>query len=210
MISALREQYSLKKKDIKKRLKDFEEVWGLPDRRIFAELCFCICTPQSKAVMCDRAVTALAKSGDLYTGALPRVRAGLKGVRFPNNKAGFILKARELFSVGGKIMVKAKIDTENIPAARDWIVRNVKGLGYKEASHFLRNIGFGRDLAILDVHILRNMKRYGVVRDVPKSLGAKRYFELEGKLKKFAGRTGIPLGELDLLFWSAETGEIFK
>jgi len=210
MTSVLIEQYGRKKRDIKKRLKDFENVWPLSDRRIFAELCFCICTPQSKAVMCDKAVSALAESGDLYGGSLRRLRSGLKGVRFPNNKAGFILNARGLFSNGGRLRIKDRIDTADIPAAREWLVKNVKGLGYKEASHFLRNVGFGRDLAILDVHILRNMRRYGIVEDIPKSMTAKRYLLLEGELRKFAENIGIPMGELDLLFWSAETGEIFK
>jgi N-glycosylase/DNA lyase len=89
-------------------------------------------------------------------------------------------------------------------------VRNVKGIGYKEASHFLRNIGFGQHLAILDVHILRNMVRYGVIESVPKNISRSVYLELENKLKGFAKKIGIPMDELDLLFWSSETGEIFK
>ena len=210
MTADLIEQYGKKKRDIKIRLKDFNDVWILSDRRVFAELCFCLCTPQSKAVLCDRAVSALAESGDLYEGTLRRIRAGLKGVRFPNNKARFILEARDRFSVGGRFRIKDKIDTKDIPAAREWLVKNIKGLGYKEASHFLRNVGFGGDLAILDVHILRNMRRYGVIGEVPKSITAKRYMLFENALRKFAVRIGIPLGELDLLFWSAETGEILK
>jgi len=202
--------YRKKKKDIKKRLKDFENLWGSSEKKIFSELCFCICTPQSKAVYCDKAVSHLEKSGKLFKGTAAQVRAGLKAVRFPNNKARYIVASREMFSSGGKIRIKSKIDPKEISKTRDWFVKNVKGLGYKEASHFLRNIGHGRALAILDVHILRNMQRYKVIKEVPKCISKSCYLDLEGKLKKFSKRVGIPLAELDLLFWSQETGEIFK
>ena len=202
--------YAKKKKDIKKRLKDFEKVWLSSEKKIFSELCFCICTPQSKAVYCDKAVAYLEKSGKLFTGTQLQVRAGLKAVRFPNNKARYIVEAREVFSRGGRIRIKDKIDPKEMLETRDWFVKNVKGLGYKEASHFLRNIGHGRDLAILDVHILRNMKRYKVIKEIPKSISKSCYLDLEGKLKKFAKKIEVPLGELDLLLWSQETGEIFK
>ena len=210
MTDKLVSSYKEKKKDIKKRLKDFEEVWLRPDKKIFSELCFCICTPQSKAVYCDKAVSALEKSGKLFTATECGIRKGLKAVRFPNNKARFIVESRDLFTEGGKIKIKSRIDPKDILSTRDWFVGNVKGLGYKEASHFLRNIGHGRDLAILDVHILRNMKRRGLIKEVPKCISKACYFDLEERFKKFSFKIGIPMAELDLLLWSQETGEIFK
>ena len=86
---------------------------------------------------------------------------------------------------------------------------NVKGLGLKEASHFLRNIGH-RNLAILDRHILRNMLRFGAVKNLPNNLSRKNYLALEAKFMAFARKAGTPMDELDLLFWSMQTGEIFK
>jgi N-glycosylase/DNA lyase len=88
-------------------------------------------------------------------------------------------------------------------------VVNVKGMGWKEASHFLRNIGY-RDLAILDRHILRNLKLHGVIRSYPASLTPKRYLAIEKAFERFASAVGIPMDELDLLFWSRETGTILK
>jgi N-glycosylase/DNA lyase len=88
-------------------------------------------------------------------------------------------------------------------------VRNVRGLGWKEASHFLRNIGW-HDLAILDRHILRNLVRHGVLRSVPATLTRSRYLAIERKFRQFAGAVGISMDELDLLFWSRATGEILK
>jgi N-glycosylase/DNA lyase len=92
---------------------------------------------------------------------------------------------------------------------RLWLVNQVRGLGWKEASHFLRNVGH-RDLAILDRHILRNLIRTGVLRRLPKTLTAKRYAAIEAKFRDFAGQVGIPMDELDLLFWSMETGTVLK
>lgn len=89
-------------------------------------------------------------------------------------------------------------------------MKNVKGMGYKEASHFLRNIGFADDLAILDRHILKNLKIFGIIEEIPKSLSKKKYLEIEEKMRNLANEVNIPLSHLDLLFWSKETGEIFK
>jgi N-glycosylase/DNA lyase len=83
-------------------------------------------------------------------------------------------------------------------------------MGYKEASHFLRNIGFADDLAILDRHILKNLKIFGIIEEIPKSLSKKKYLEIEEKMRNLANEVNIPLSHLDLLFWSKETGEIFK
>lgn len=203
-------EYKKKKTDIKKRLEEFRPVWKRSDKGIFSELCFCICTPQSKAVYCDKAVSDLTKKGILYKGNVAQIKGGLKGVRFPNNKARYIVEARKFFSINGVLKIKERININDIFEARKWLVRNVKGLGFKEASHFLRNIGFGSAFAILDVHILKNMARYGIVPERPKSITDAQYLYLESELKRFSGRINIPLGELDLLFWSSETGEIFK
>jgi N-glycosylase/DNA lyase len=83
-------------------------------------------------------------------------------------------------------------------------------MGYKEASHFLRNIGFADDLAILDRHILKNLKIFGIIEEIPKSLSKKKYLEIEEKMRNLANEVNIPVSHLDLLFWSKETGEIFK
>ncbi|MCP8310628.1 MAG: hypothetical protein L6N94_03925, partial [Candidatus Methylarchaceae archaeon HK01M] len=87
---------------------------------------------------------------------------------------------------------------------------NVMGMGMKEASHFLRNIGLGEGLAILDRHILKNLRDYDVINQIPKSITKKVYIDIEDKMREFSKRIDIPMDELDLLFWSEETGMIFK
>ncbi|MEM3584736.1 MAG: hypothetical protein QW193_05630, partial [Nitrososphaerales archaeon] len=80
----------------------------------------------------------------------------------------------------------------------------------KEASHFLRNIGLGKDFAILDRHILKNLKEFNVIKDIPKSISKKVYLDIENKMREFSKQINIPMDELDLLFWSKETSFIFK
>jgi N-glycosylase/DNA lyase len=99
---------------------------------------------------------------------------------------------------------------KNSLEAREWLAKNIKGFGMKEASHFLRNIGMGSDLAILDVHILSNLQALGVIDEVPKSITDKIYLEIESKVRYFSKLVSIPMDELDLLLWSEETGIIFK
>jgi len=203
--------YSLRKEAIKRRLEDFKKVWQQTDKRIFAELCYCLCTPQSKAEVCDRVITKLEKNNLLFVGSREQIRPFLNLVRFPENKTRYIVEARESLTKNGERKIKEKIKSfDNMQELRNWLADNIMGLGYKEASHFLRNIGLGEELTILDRHILKNLKKYKVIEDIPKTLTRKKYLEIEGKMKEFSEKINIPLAELDLLFWSEETGKILK
>ena len=208
----LQKSYQSRKKAIRKRLLDFQAVWNEPDERIFSELAFCFCTPQSKAKSCWDAVSYLQESGLLYSGSHEEIRKGLhRKVRFHNNKSGYILHARGIFTEKGKLSLKKRLLEKGTPfEMREWLVLNLKGIGYKEASHFLRNIGMGKDLAILDRHILKNLKKHGAIKDVPKTLTPKKYKEIEQQMAEFSRKVRIPMEEMDLLFWSEETGEVFK
>jgi len=210
-ISRLRESYDERKKEIKARLDDFSSLLKGSEWETFEEMCFCLCTPQSKAVKCDKAIKRLVKNRMLFKGSDKDIANALAGkVRFHNQKAKNIVKARQLFTKKGILCPKGCIDRLDVPKTRKWLVDNVRGMGYKESSHFLRNIGLGRDIAILDRHILKNLARLGAIDSVPKSLTTKKYLELEERMRKFAEAVGIQMDELDLLFWSEETGHVFK
>ena len=198
------EEYKSKKKYIKRRLKEFGDIDKDQDKEIFPELCFCILTPQSNARHCDKAIQELKKRNLLFTGRVKAIRRILKGrSRFHNKKAEYIVNARRLFD-------KEILGKDDAKEIRNDLVKTIKGIGYKEASHFLRNIGLGKDVAILDRHILKNLKIYGIINEIPSSLTPKMYLDIEGKARRFSKRVRIPLEELDLLFWSKETGDIFK
>ncbi|MCG2705400.1 MAG: N-glycosylase/DNA lyase [Candidatus Omnitrophica bacterium] len=204
-------EYKKRKNEIKRRLKEFSAFRGAKDEDIFSELCFCLLTPQSKAVYCDKAVKELKCSGLLFRGSKNNIKEILRGnVRFHNKKAEYLVGARELLGLGGKLNIKNKLDTKDTFKAREWLVRNIKGLGYKEASHFLRNIGLGKDMAIIDRHILKNMKRYGAIRKIPASVTKGNYINMEDAMRNFSKKVKIPMEELDLLFWSSQTGFVFK
>ena len=189
---------------IRNRLADFRAV---PDADYFYELAYCLLTPQSSAIHAGRVVERLREADFLRNGgdATPLLRAREQYIRFHNTKARRLLDARDRFPEVRDMLVSG----ESAAAERAWLVANVKGLGWKEASHFLRNIG-RRDLAILDRHILRNLARHGVIRAIPASLTPSRYRTIEERFARFAQALGIPMDELDLLFWSRETGEILK
>ena len=213
LIKELSEIYSEIQNEIKSRLIEFKNVWenGSEDE-IFVELIFCILTPQSKAKSCWLAVSNLIKKKLLMKANKHRISKELIGkVRFHNQKAERIINARMFFSINGEIFIKSKISQFNdIFSARDWIVENVKGIGYKESSHFLRNIGSGENIAILDRHILRNLESLGIIQKIPKSISKKKYFEIEEDMRKFSKKVKIPLSHLDIVMWYKETGEIFK
>jgi N-glycosylase/DNA lyase len=127
-------------------------------------------------------------------------------IRFHKTKAKLLVAMKQQYHA-----ILQKISTvDSAFEKRQWLAENVKGIGYKEATHFLRNVGLNEGLAILDRHILKNLKKHGAIRSLPKTLTKKKYLSLERRFQQFAGDIGIPIDELDLLFWSNETGEILK
>jgi N-glycosylase/DNA lyase len=194
------------------REKHFDTVWkNGNEEEIFSELVFCLFTPQSKAVLCWTAVNDLADKNMIFESKEENIAEVIGKVRFKNSKAKYLVEARKLFTVNGKISIKEKLKSfTDTYEMRSWLAKNVKGIGYKEAGHFLRNIGIGKDLAILDRHILKNLKLYGTIKELPKTLTAKKYLETEKQMQDFAKNIGIPMFHLDMLFWCKNTGGIFK
>jgi N-glycosylase/DNA lyase len=205
----LLEIYTPVKATIAGRLEEFRQIWkSASDEELFTELVFCLLTPQSKARTCWRAVQRLERGNMIASAEACQLQEELVGVRFNRRKAEYICLARAMFRRQPLRAILAGFATPF--AAREWLVENVLGLGYKEASHFLRNIGLGEELAILDRHVLRNLLLLGVIGEVPGSLSRKTYLEIEKKMAAFSEQAGIPMGHLDLLLWYKEAGEVFK
>ncbi len=206
------EIYGSIKYDIESRLQEFKNVWlNGSEEEVFHELIFCILTPQSSAKICWETICRL-KEKKILLNAGPEVIAGeINRVRFKNNKSRYIVGAREFFSINGNLSIKARLgDEQGEKDKREWLVKNIKGIGYKEASHFLRNIGMGKELAILDRHILKNLVLLEVIDAIPKTISRERYFAMERKMAGFARDIKIPLEHLDLVLWYKEKKEIFK
>jgi N-glycosylase/DNA lyase len=197
---------------IENREKHFYEIWkNGTDEEIFMELVFCLFTPQSKAVSCWAAVNDLVSKNMMFDSTDKDIAKVITKVRFRNNKAIHVVKARDFFTIGGKIKIKEKLKSfKDVYELRKWLIQNIKGFGYKEAGHFLRNIGIGKDLAILDRHILKNLKLFGAIKEFPKTLTTKTYLKTEKQMQDFSQNIGIPISHLDMLFWCKNTGGIFK
>ena len=203
--SSLAELYGQMKSEIRRRLHEFEQV---PSNRYFYELCYCLMTPQSSASQCNLVASELERLNFFQTGFDPQplLRNFRNGyIRFHNTKSRRLLEAREYFSSILPLLESSAQEKE----LREALVRSVKGIGYKEASHFLRNIG-KVNVAIIDRHILRNMLRAGILQSIPKTISAKKYIEIENLFEQFARSLNIPPAELDLLLWFRETGFILK
>lgn len=197
---------------VEERDKHFDNVWKKgSEKEIFAELVFCLFTPQSKAISCWEAVNELADKNMILNATDKEIALKINKVRFRNNKAKYLIEARNLFLVNSKIKIKEKLSSfDNIYELREWIVKNIKGIGYKEASHFLRNIGIGKELAILDRHILKNLKILGAIDEMPKTLTPSVYKKIEKDMQRFSKETGIPMAHMDMILWCKESGGIFK
>ena len=181
---------------INSRLEEFKyNTW-------FSELCFCLLTANSKAKTAISIQEELGSEGFLNS-SFEDVRECIlmNKHRFHNNKAKFILEARKFANI--KELLSGKTEFE----ARTFLVENIKGLGLKESSHFLRNVGF-ENLAILDRHILNLMLEHSLINNI--KLNKKNYLNYESKLKELANTLNMNMAELDLYLWYLKTGEILK
>lgn len=204
------ETHKKRLREIRSRILEFALKKRRPDEELFEELCFCLCTPQTRARSADLAIKILRTNAKLLKSEESHIREALKqsGIRFYKKKASYIMQAREFFSNNGRLSISAKLPQEPF-RAREFLVSNIYGLGYKEASHFLRNIGY-KGLAILDRHVMSVMLELGAMKRIPKSLSRKRYLELERIFLRLSHSLRIKPESLDLVMWSLKTGEIFK
>ncbi len=208
----LKMSYIEKRKLIRYRLGEFRNTFEKGDDvRIFEELAFCIFAAGASARMAVKSVESV--KGVLMIAGSQELSRRLKGVhRFPNSRANYVLHTREWLRKDYDFRLKDLILYLNGPVKRrDFFAnyRGIKGIGYKEASHFLRNIGFG-GYAILDKHILRSLHELELIDDPRPPTTRSNYMRIERKLKKLAALLEIDFDELDLLLWSEKTGEIIK
>ena len=190
-------------KKINSRIREFKQLGKRDSKELFKEMCFCILTANFTA---EGSMVIQQGIGNGFL-TLPEKKLAKRlrelGHRFPNTRASYIVKARK-----HKDSLREQMSSLTETKMREWLVENIKGLGYKESSHFLRNIGC-KDLAILDFHIIDFMVKNRLL-EKPKTLTRKRYLEIENMLRKKAKKLGITLAELDLYLWYRETGKVLK
>lgn len=188
------------------RVSEFLQLNRKSSEEWFSELCFCILTANSSAELGIEIQKRVGRGFLDYPKERLEDELRKAGHRFWRKRAEFIVEARNYASI--KEILLEKIASIGVFGAREWLVRNVKGLGYKEASHFLRNVGYF-DVAILDRHILSVMAEHGII-EMPKTLTRRMYLEIEGKFFELSEKAGMKPGVLDLYIWYMKTGRVLK
>lgn len=214
----IRKHYRERREEIQNRLEEFESLRNADDRRLFKEFVFVILTSQTDAKKSWKAANKLDENKLLIDGSKEQVAEVLQNheIQYEENKASYIVENRKKLSQptlddpSGDIKLSQKIDPGNLDATREWLVENMKGVGWKAASHFLRNIGYGNSFAIISSHILRNLQQLGAVETLDPPSSKEEYIELEEKMQQLASKVEVDIKALDLVLWSMETGEIFK
>jgi N-glycosylase/DNA lyase len=211
-VEELKQIYLQRRQEIRERLAEFEEVGRTAsDERLFEELTFCIYTAGASARMGLRCVESVRPV--LMSGSLQEIQRALQHKhRWPDGRGAYVYETREYLREHCGLRMRELLSSfESADERRDFFAANrgVRGLGYKEASHFLRNIGY-RGYAILDKHILARLAELGVIENPKPPSNKKRYVEKEASMKQFARSVEIDFDELDLLLWFTRTGEILK
>jgi N-glycosylase/DNA lyase len=211
-LEKIRAAHRERRREIRARLSEFEAVRRTAtDERLWEELVFCIFTAGASARMGLGSIEAVRHL--LSRGTHDELAAALQSKhRYPNSRSGYIVVTRAYLEADCRMRLRERLENFEDPfERRDWLARTreIKGLGYKESSHFLRNVGY-RGYAILDKHILRSLAEVGVLDSPQPPSTRARYLSTEERLRRFADDLGIDFDELDLVLWSMKTGEILK
>ncbi|SHK28926.1 N-glycosylase/DNA lyase [Thermocrinis minervae] len=180
------------------------------DADLFSELAFCILTANSSARLGIRIQKLMMENPQLLDDveALEKAIASM-GHRFARQRAERIVKARQNFERTLSLIRS----TKNSKEIRDLLSNansryKVEGFGLKEASHFLRNIGY-EDVAIIDRHIFRFLMEKRLIPEY-KTITRNLYFTAEKVLESIARDMKLSLAELDLYIFYIKTGKVLK
>ena len=209
---SIRRTHGERRKAISSRLEEFRSIWkDADDEKLWEEMVFCFFTGGCSAKMGMRAISAVRPH--LMTGDHEVIMNALVGVhRYPRARSRYVVQSREFLIEHCNMQIRHRLDSFSCPhERRDWLVKEkgIKGLGYKEASHFLRNIGLS-GYAILDKHVLNCLAELKIIDDPKPPNTRSRYLTIESKLKQLASDLEIDFDEMDLVLWSMKTGEILK
>ncbi len=188
---------------VERRLSEFASFKTKSEDDWFSELCFCILAANAKQA--TSAIIQAQLSAEGFKTLSQETLTNLIKInkhRFHNNKAKYIVQAREFANV--KSIVKDMSEIQ----AREWLVEHIKGIGMKEASHFIRNTG-GQSLAILDRHILNTLTEYKIINR-PKTLTSANYILIEKAFTDLASTLRMSPAKLDLMIWYLRNGEVAK
>lgn len=104
---------------------------------------------------------------------------------------------------GSRGSIRELLDSvDDVRDARRLLASDISGLGPKQASLFLRNIGYAKHVAVLDVHVLAYMNRAGLTDAPIRSVSTVRKYEaLEDSFIEHAYSLGCTPDQFDLAVW---------
>jgi N-glycosylase/DNA lyase len=121
--------------------------------------------------------------------------------RFPKVRAKQLAKARD--EIEKRSLSERISDFADPKLLRKQLVKDIPGLGPKQASMFLRNVGKSFELAILDTHVLRFMDLKNLVSLKHKNIGTVKAYERTEKIVvNYADEKGYPVGYIDWAIWA--------
>ncbi len=200
----LLELYELRKEEMRNRLLEFRQAFReADDHQIFRELSFCILSSGVGPKTAGQCVSAAGEK--LIDGEEDELLGRIGAIhKYAENASRYIVFTREYLREEHGFLLKSLVSSfEDRVERRDFFAKNpgIKGLGYMQASHFLRNLGFS-GYAILDRNNLASLSELGIIGETKYPLTRKRYLETESAMTEAACELGISLDELDLLLWS--------
>lgn len=120
--------------------------------------------------------------------------------RFPAVRSQQIAKTRD--AVVKKSLSDRLSEIADPKKLREQLVKEIAGLGPKQASMFLRNIGRCYDLAILDTHVLKFMDLKSLLCLKKAKINTVKNYETTEKIVvSYAKKLGYPVGYMDWALW---------
>lgn len=122
--------------------------------------------------------------------------------RFKNRQASLLAKTIVEIYGQSRTIRGLLSDAGNAREARETLMEHVWGFGPKQASLFLRRVGYCADLAVLDVHVLDYLQLARGLSLAPGKLGSlSLYEEIENTFQEIAAEFGHSMGCVDLATW---------
>lgn len=125
-----------------------------------------------------------------------------RAYRFPNTRARFLRQTAEAIYGEGNSLSRILLASRSPEHAREQLVSMACGVGPKQASLFLTNVGYADSLAILDVHILRYMSWLDLLPHGIRRVQTLRAYErVEAIFREYARYLGFTVADLDRAVW---------
>lgn len=122
--------------------------------------------------------------------------------RFKNRLASLLAKTTVEIYGQSQTIRGLLFDARNAREARETLMQYVWGFGPKQASLFLRRVGYCADLAVLDVHVLDYLQLARGLSLSPSRLGRlSLYEEIENTFREISAEFGHSMGCVDLATW---------